>query len=792
MADSRQNRIKFYWTNGLFLALVAGVLVLLNLTSDKTSRMKLDLTADKIYSISPGTVRILERLKDNVKVTYYCSQDLPSFLANILRDTSDMFEEFRKISRGKFRYELVSPEDRASQYAEERVLAYEKKRLAGETPEEPEPPQDIMQMFSGRQGPTQEQIREQRERDAAQIAKNTKRSKDEVRLDLLREEYKKKFFQELAQEEISPYIVPERTGSSVRQVRVYSAIKITYLNKPAELIPFHSSLEALEYELAQRIVKLTTDAKATLAFFDPRKPEMPPMNPMQPMAPPPHDYQAVTDFLGELFDVRQISLKEGDSIDDLVLRLKEDRERREREARGEKEPAEKEKDRTVTAEDMKLLSCLIVVQPENLEERQVYEINRAVSLGVPAIIMASPYSMDVSPQGVRQGIPIISLRTGLEDLFRKWGVQFGDEILASNQSGQITVERRMPGVGLILQQPAPLSMIVAPAGPAINQESPFTNRIGQLVFPATTGIKLLRETLGKNKLTVTELVKTSPETWSKRIDPFERLQNPLRKHQGMGTSVIENQKDLAEGKPDDFRDFLDDPMALALLIEGKLPFTFEGEPIPEWKKEDPEKKKQDPHAGLPGFGGHDFDFDEDRILDAVDPLGEDGPPAEVPPAAEAPAEEDEASAPVQEDEAPAPAPDATSPGALPEPAKKAEEKPLAHVEPADGRVLLLASADMLKNNFIRFVQIFPAYRENASFLQNAVELFSLDDTLLTIRRKQQAVRQFEQGSDRKALGISLLNVLLVPLLVAAVGLIRFLWRRSESIRYERQYIQSHR
>ena len=35
--------------------------------------------------------------------------------------------------------------------------------------------------------------------------------------------------------------------------------------------------------------------------------------------------------------------------------------------------------------------------------------------------------------------------------------------------------------------------------------------------------------------------------------------------------------------PDEYKDFIE-PMPLAVLVRGRIPFTFQGEAAPEWKK----------------------------------------------------------------------------------------------------------------------------------------------------------------------------------------------------------------
>ncbi|HVR73370.1 MAG TPA: GldG family protein [Planctomycetota bacterium] len=815
MADSLEYRKRFFRGNFIFLGVLILILVVVFLLRDLLSGAKLDLTADKIYTVSPATKEILSKLIDDITVNYYCSAELPGQYQTLKRETKNLFDEFHDLSKGgHFQYAILNPDDKASEYAEEQVREYFREKDAGRTPKEPEPPQTIEQIFGGRKPPGSEDIRKRRDEEAANRAAKQGRKKDEVYRELLVDDWKRNYFQKLEQEGISPRAVMEREASSVRQVKVFSSIEIKYLAREPEIIPFHQMIESLEYELASRILKLTTDDKPVVAVFDGRKPPAPPFNPMSPQQPPDSDYSGILRALGELFDIQQIDLKESNSIDTLIARLKEDKWRK---VNDEKDEAEKEKeltDKEVKPEDLKLLKCLVILQPDQLESRQIYEINRAVSLGVPTIFLVSPYSMDISRQGVQSGLPLEMISPGLDELFRKWGVELGSEILASNQSG--TVELPTPVGGqmvMLMAQPLPVS--VASAGESILQSSPLTNRIPYLVFPTTTGLKLLPDVLKRNGLEHEVLARTTEESWSVRVDPFQRAQNPLRKHQGIGVSVVDYREELAAMKdPKEFQGFID-PVPLAVLVRGKLPFTFEGETIPEWRKEEPKDPRgaPDPHAGIPGFPG-DFpgiseDGDHDLRLNLVDPQdakeGGAAAPAALPPA-ESRTEAPPAGAPVPAS-TPAPGDPAASsdtaapgdPAAVPAtpqaatdstPADKAAEqpavKPKATVNLVDGRILVLASVDMLKNDFL--MQQSRDYQPNISFFHNAIETFGLGDLLLQIRRKQLTVRNFKPGSDKWMDWITWINIAVVPGLVGVVGLGFYLVRRAESAAYERKFI----
>jgi len=534
---------------------------------------------DGSRTVSPAMKEILSNLEDEVHVAYYVSHELPGPMGELRKKTEDLLSELRDASARRLRYSIVRPEEKAADFASKKVAEYEAAKRKNETPQEPEPFQTIEQIFGGAKPPTAEEIREKRDKTAANLAAAEGRSKDDVYLDLLRQEWRQNYLQKLEQEGIEPFPIVERNGSSKGKLKVYSAIRIQYLDKDPEIIGVHGQVEDLEYELARRILKLTAGKKPTIAFFDGRK--RPPLaaEAATPSESPPGDYSALLQYLQQHFDIHSVNLEEGDSIDDLVRRLMEDRAAKAERDSGE-EKKDGEKDRTVKLEDVRLIQCLVVAQPVGLEPRQVYEINRAVSLGVPTIFLVSRFSMDISQKGLQSGIPIALLETGLEDFLKKTGLELGPDILASNLGGEVNLPMNTGGLRLI--QARPLPVCVQAEKDSIDGTSAITRQVQSLTFPATCGLEVLEKKAGGDGLKMEVLARTSKETWSTKLDP--RPQNPLPKHAASGTSVFQYQKDLVMMKnPEEYKDFIA-PMPLAVLVRGRIPFTFQGEAVPEWKK----------------------------------------------------------------------------------------------------------------------------------------------------------------------------------------------------------------
>ena len=65
---------------------------------------------------------------------------------------------------------------------------------------------------------------------------------------------------------------------------------------------------------------------------------------------------------------------------------------------------------------------------------------------------------------------------------------------------------------------------------------------------------------------------------------------------GQPPSIMKN-KDLRDRR--EKKEGFIDPKPLALFIDGKFPFKFQDQPVPEWKKEDKKGKQPGPDGELP-------------------------------------------------------------------------------------------------------------------------------------------------------------------------------------------------
>jgi len=120
MADKSANRAAL---TGAGIALAAALFVAANMLANLLlPSARLDLTADKLFTLSHGTKAILAKIEDPIVLRFYYSErlgrEVPSYGVYAQR-VREMLEEYRNNSRGKLRLEIVDPppfsdeEDRA-------------------------------------------------------------------------------------------------------------------------------------------------------------------------------------------------------------------------------------------------------------------------------------------------------------------------------------------------------------------------------------------------------------------------------------------------------------------------------------------------------------------------------------------------------------------------------------------------------------------------------------------------------------------------------------------------------
>ena len=83
----------------LGISLFIGISVLTNIVGSQIPG-RIDLTQNKMYSLSSATEKTLSGLKDVVNITLYSSDELPSKLQPVLRETKDVLQDYKTAGKG--------------------------------------------------------------------------------------------------------------------------------------------------------------------------------------------------------------------------------------------------------------------------------------------------------------------------------------------------------------------------------------------------------------------------------------------------------------------------------------------------------------------------------------------------------------------------------------------------------------------------------------------------------------------------------------------------------------------
>lgn len=93
---------------GAYTLLVLGSLVLANLIAGQRF-FRLDLTADRHFSLDPASEQLARALPDRLTIKLFFSRDLPPPAATLGRSTLDLLLEYAAVARGKITVQVVDP-----------------------------------------------------------------------------------------------------------------------------------------------------------------------------------------------------------------------------------------------------------------------------------------------------------------------------------------------------------------------------------------------------------------------------------------------------------------------------------------------------------------------------------------------------------------------------------------------------------------------------------------------------------------------------------------------------------
>jgi ABC-type uncharacterized transport system involved in gliding motility auxiliary subunit len=362
---------------------------------------------------------------------------------------------------------------------------------------------------------------------------------------------------ELAQKGIVPFQAQSVERDSLAIKRVYSAISITYLDKKTEVIAqiVPQNLGNLEYELVSNIYRMTLKESPMVSMIAPVEPVDPRYNDPR--------MRAMLMKLGQTPPQRRDNYQRGMQI------LRREGYRVSRVALSKAEPL---------SEDTKTLA---IFQPDDLDKRKVYEIQRFLAKGGNVIVAAQSYQFNYAPKqdGTLQVTPR-KTSGAVNELLEPYGVQLDSEILMDGNMETLNVSMPRSIGGLInamVSMPVKLPVQIRVPSQNLNSEVNITNRVSGLLYLWGSALKLDQKILDRHGLKSTNLAESGSSAWT---IPFK------------GTPL--SGADLRPGNQQKRKSYV-----LAVQLEGQFPDTFEGKEIPPWPEseapgEDKDKEKPEP------------------------------------------------------------------------------------------------------------------------------------------------------------------------------------------------------
>ncbi|MEJ7603588.1 MAG: Gldg family protein [Kofleriaceae bacterium] len=547
----------------LAVALVVGNAIALNLWLSQVKRARIDLTEGGVYSLSESTERIVGNLDERLLIRGYFSAKTHPKLAPLVPQLRDLLEEYRVAGEGKIRVELVDPtdDDPAKREAKER-FNIEPKPLPFETSTE----QSVVNAYFavaiayGDQTEVLElgDLLQERSRDIGegseislknpeyQLTKAIKKTVSAfssidalfasmpgkvtlttfVTPKTLPEEWKEgptklagaiaKLAKGAGGKLESKSIEPATEAEMMKlydqyKLRPYSdLVGLYYLHVLIEvgarkvlIAPQDFTEAALDKSLVDGLKRAAPGFTRVVGIWSPPAPpsSQPPMQGMPPQnMPPPQTFEAIQRSLAGNYDVRAI---------DLAARVPDD------------------------------VEVLVLGGPAELDAKAAEQLDQFVMRGGALVALAGRFRLAPA-----RGISVEPVKTGLEELFKAWGVTVSDELVMDPKSDKVPVPReRDVGNGMMVAEMQPLAY---PPFIRMNEDqlasgSVITSGLPGTVMHFASSLKVEAK-VGDDQRKVENLLRSSAEAW---LTASPSVQPDFEAHGDKGFGVP---KDLAADK----------------------------------------------------------------------------------------------------------------------------------------------------------------------------------------------------------------------------------------------------
>ena len=351
------------------------------------------------------------------------------------------------------------------------------------------------------------------------------------------------------------------------------------------------------------------------------------------------------------------------------------------------------------------INCLIIASPkEEFSDYDLFQIDQFLMKGKSLAILIDSFN-EIMPQqqqmqyfNQNQGPFYIPINTGLEKLLEHYGVSVNDSYLLDESCYKQRMDERYGGG----EQPIYFAPIIMP--PFINDDLEFMKNINGLIMLKISPLQADEEKINENNLTLKQLFTSSDKGWEMKgrinLNPMF-MQPPTQE--------------------DQFQLF-----PLSYVLEGEFPSYFKGKPVPEKPVEE------------------EAEIDENQ---------------------------QESQEKTQEEEIPS------------EETSKITKSIEIIEKGRSGKVFLIGTSEFLKNNLIDEEGRSP----DAVFILNVLDYLNGRENIASMRSKQQRISLLKNTSGGTRTLLKTFNIMGLPILVILAGIMIWFRRKQRKHQIQQQF-----
>ena len=333
---------------------------------------------------------------------------------------------------------------------------------------------------------------------------------------------------------VEPFSVQAYSGDEITNKLIYSSIGVAYKDRAEEIIPqiLPQTMPELEYRLISTVYKLTREDKPKVALVAPK------------------EAMAIDPMVRRMMEQQGMQIPESDDpyvyLEEILRYEKYDVER-----------VELTKESPLPAE----YDTLVVVNPRSLNERQKWEINRALRAGKSVVMAVQNYTWDYRSTAQGLNISRREEQPQVNDLLESYGLAVSDDVLMD--VNKVTLTIRGGGgnnpLAALMGQPVDLPMHILVANSTMDPETSITSRLANIFYLWGTALELNDTKLKELGLDSRVVMRTSDQAWT--AESGAQLTSAAFDPPAQGQSY-----------------------PLMAVVEGQFPDAFDGKERPAWPK----------------------------------------------------------------------------------------------------------------------------------------------------------------------------------------------------------------